>query len=133
MHIVCCRFAQFFLDPLFTESATERELNAVDSEYQKNRQSDTWRVMQLERLLSKPGHCYNKFSTGKYANTILVQYNAFSLLAIIACLRQWNSQFAIRGHLPLWFLSALSYLSCFSGIHSLVRALRGPVDDLPLS
>ena len=27
------RFAQFFISPLFSESATDREMNAVDSEY----------------------------------------------------------------------------------------------------
>lgn len=30
------RFAQFFIAPMFTESATEREVNAVHSEHQKN-------------------------------------------------------------------------------------------------
>lgn len=29
-------YSQFFKEPLFTESATDRELNAVDSEYKKN-------------------------------------------------------------------------------------------------
>lgn len=37
------RFAQFFIEPLFTESATERELKAVDSENSKNKQNDFWR------------------------------------------------------------------------------------------
>ena len=37
------RFAQFFIAPLFTESATERELKAVDSENSKNKQNDFWR------------------------------------------------------------------------------------------
>jgi hypothetical protein len=36
-------FAQFFIAPLFTESATERELNAVQNEHSKNLQSDGWR------------------------------------------------------------------------------------------
>lgn len=35
-------FAQFFIAPLFTESATNRELNAVDSEHSKNLQNDGW-------------------------------------------------------------------------------------------
>lgn len=30
------RFSQFFIAPLFTESATEREINAVNSEHEKN-------------------------------------------------------------------------------------------------
>ena len=30
------RFSQFFVEPLFTEDLTERELNAVNSEHEKN-------------------------------------------------------------------------------------------------
>ncbi|XP_042894803.1 insulin-degrading enzyme isoform X2 [Parasteatoda tepidariorum] len=58
------RFAQFFLCPLFTESATEREVNAVDSEHEKNLQSDTWRLAQLERATCDPNHDFSKFGTG---------------------------------------------------------------------
>ncbi|KAK7485900.1 hypothetical protein BaRGS_00022895, partial [Batillaria attramentaria] len=45
------RFAQFFLCPLFTPSATEREVNAVNSENDRNLQSDPWRIFQLEKSL----------------------------------------------------------------------------------
>ncbi|KRX76897.1 Insulin-degrading enzyme [Trichinella sp. T6] len=58
------RFAQFFIEPLFTVNATEREVNAVDSEMRGNLQSDSWRDYQLERHLSNPKHDYNKFGTG---------------------------------------------------------------------
>lgn len=58
------RFAQFFTAPLFTESATERELNAVHSEHQKNLQSDTRRIYQLKKSLCNCDHPYYKFSTG---------------------------------------------------------------------
>ena len=58
------RFAQFFLSPLFTDSATDREMKAVDSEHSKNIASDVWRKMQLEKSLSTPGHAYGKFGTG---------------------------------------------------------------------
>ena len=43
------RFSQFFLTPLFTESATDREVQAVNSENEKNLASDPWRQQQLER------------------------------------------------------------------------------------
>ena len=33
-------FSQFFIEPLFTESAINRELNAVDNEYKKNISND---------------------------------------------------------------------------------------------
>ncbi|KAI9136484.1 Metalloenzyme, LuxS/M16 peptidase-like protein [Paraphysoderma sedebokerense] len=58
------RFSQFFISPLFTESATEREMKAVDSEHKKNLQSDSWRLHQLEKALSDPNHPYCKFGTG---------------------------------------------------------------------
>lgn len=58
------RFAQFFLEPLFTETATEREINAVNSENDKNLQSDSWRFYQLDKSLANPEHDYCKFGTG---------------------------------------------------------------------
>uniref|UniRef100_A0A915HZ04 Insulin-degrading enzyme n=1 Tax=Romanomermis culicivorax TaxID=13658 RepID=A0A915HZ04_ROMCU len=58
------RFAQFFIGPLFTESCTEREVCAVDSEHSNNVQNDDWRFCQLERSLSKQTHAYSKFGTG---------------------------------------------------------------------
>lgn len=43
------RFGSFFSGPLFTESATGRELNAIDSEHAKNLQSDVFRLYELEK------------------------------------------------------------------------------------
>jgi insulysin len=59
------RFGQFFISPLFTQSATERELNAVNSEHSKNVQEDMWRQYQLMRTVCfKEGHPAHHFSTG---------------------------------------------------------------------
>lgn len=58
------RFAQFFLEPLFTTSATEREICAVNSEHEKNVADDYWRLAQLEKNAADPNHPYNKFGTG---------------------------------------------------------------------
>lgn len=58
------RFAQFFIAPLFDDSCTERELQAVDSENKKNLQQDAWRLYQLDKDTSHPGHPYKKFGTG---------------------------------------------------------------------
>lgn len=57
-------FAQFFISPLFTESAAGRELNAVNSEHEKNSFSDTWRLDQLNKGTADPDHPYHKFGTG---------------------------------------------------------------------
>mmetsp|Transcript_6485 Transcript_6485/g.11584 ORF Transcript_6485/g.11584 Transcript_6485/m.11584 type:complete len:998 (-) Transcript_6485:512-3505(-) len=58
------RFSQFFICPLFTASATDRELKAVDSEHQKNLQSDAHRLFQLHKSTAHPLHPYHKFGTG---------------------------------------------------------------------
>jgi insulysin len=50
---------------LFTESATEREMNAVDSEFRKNLSSDDRRLSQIEKsIIARPGSVLNRFSTG---------------------------------------------------------------------
>ena len=41
------RFSQFFISPLFTISATARELNAIDSEHSKNINNDGFRFYQV--------------------------------------------------------------------------------------
>ena len=58
------RFSQFFQTPLFTESATAREVNAINSEHEKNLQADFWRQDQLIKLRADPAHPYAKFGTG---------------------------------------------------------------------
>ncbi|KJE93448.1 insulin degrading enzyme, variant 1 [Capsaspora owczarzaki ATCC 30864] len=60
------RFAQFFIAPLFSANATEKELNAVNSEHEKNVKSDAWRNFQLEKFTSRPGHPFAKFGTGNH-------------------------------------------------------------------
>ncbi|ULT86920.1 hypothetical protein L3Y34_006572 [Caenorhabditis briggsae] len=60
------RFVQFFLSPLFTESATEREVCAVDSEHKNILNNDSRRVKQVYRYRSKPGYDFGKFGTGTY-------------------------------------------------------------------
>ncbi|VDD81631.1 unnamed protein product [Mesocestoides corti] len=57
-------FAELFITPRFTESAVEREVNAVDSEHEKNLPNDLRRLIQIDKLLASPDHDYAKFSTG---------------------------------------------------------------------
>lgn len=58
------RFAQFFIAPLFTSSATDREINAVNSEHEKNLATDVWRIRQVNKSLADSSHPYSKFGTG---------------------------------------------------------------------
>ncbi|GAA5999333.1 uncharacterized protein JCM10292_001210 [Rhodotorula paludigena] len=58
------RHAQFFTAPLFDASCTERELNAVDSEFRRNLQLDARRLFQLGKETSSRASRYWKFGTG---------------------------------------------------------------------
>jgi insulysin len=57
-------FSRFFIDPLFKEDAVNREINAVNSEHQKNINSDHWREYQLLKNISKKDSQHNTFPTG---------------------------------------------------------------------
>ena len=56
--------AQFLIAPLFTESSTEREVQAVDSEHNQNIPDDDWRHIEVVKKTSDPSHPYYKFGTG---------------------------------------------------------------------
>ncbi|KAK5869228.1 hypothetical protein PBY51_023962 [Eleginops maclovinus] len=58
------RWAQFFICPLMIEDAIDREVEAVDSEYQLARPSDSHRKEMLFGSLAKPGHPMGKFFWG---------------------------------------------------------------------
>ena len=57
-------FSQYFISPLFDKNYIEKEMNAVDSENQKNISNDIWRLSQLRKSESNPESGFNKFSTG---------------------------------------------------------------------
>ncbi|CAO3651050.1 unnamed protein product [Cunninghamella echinulata] len=57
-------FCSFLYNPLFSDTCTEREIRAVDSEHKKNLQSDCWRIDQVQKTLTNPNHPWHKFQTG---------------------------------------------------------------------
>ncbi|XP_072275730.1 nardilysin isoform X1 [Pyxicephalus adspersus] len=58
------RWAQFFIAPLMVRDAIDREVQAVDSEYELARPSDSNRKEMLFGSLAKPGHPMGKFFWG---------------------------------------------------------------------
>lgn len=75
-------FSQFFKEPMFTESAMERELNAVDNEFKKNLSNETRAAHQIEKsYVAIPGCRLNRFSTGNLETlqipNILVELKKF--------------------------------------------------------
>ncbi len=58
------RFSQFFIAPLFSESLTQREKNAVDAEYKAKIKTDSRRNNQALKTLINPKHPYSRFTVG---------------------------------------------------------------------
>ena len=58
------RFCSFFISPLLTQSATDRELNAVHNEYCKNLNSDVWRKYFLLKSHASKNSPFSKFGSG---------------------------------------------------------------------
>ncbi|CAF1415312.1 unnamed protein product, partial [Adineta ricciae] len=57
-------FANFFISPLFSSSSVEREIQAVNSEFERYLSSDAWRISQMEKSTLDPEHPYSRFGTG---------------------------------------------------------------------
>ena len=61
-------FSRFFIDPQFDVDSVNREINAIQSEHDKNTQQDHWRLHHLYGMLSKKDSMINKFGTGNLAS-----------------------------------------------------------------
>jgi insulysin len=54
-------FSRFFIDPLFNKNSVNREVNAVNSEHEKNKNNDQWRAFQLLLNLANKDSQINTF------------------------------------------------------------------------
>jgi secreted Zn-dependent insulinase-like peptidase len=61
------RFSQFFINPLLHSDSMERELEAVESEFQSNIYSDTYRINQIYATLARDQHCVGNFTWGNFS------------------------------------------------------------------
>ncbi|XVF46119.1 hypothetical protein PTKIN_Ptkin03bG0001100 [Pterospermum kingtungense] len=64
------RFSHFFISPLVKLEAMEREVLAVDSEFNQVLQNDSCRLQQLQCHTSEHGHPFNRFSWGNKRSLI---------------------------------------------------------------
>jgi insulysin len=57
-------FSQMFISSLLNESAVDREMKAVNSEFMNYHNSDSWRSHEVLKSLANPNHPFSKFSVG---------------------------------------------------------------------
>ena len=58
------RFSQFFICSKFSKDSVEREINAIDSEFSKNKNNDTWRLDQFYRSQLNHESPFSSFGIG---------------------------------------------------------------------
>ncbi|XVE58917.1 hypothetical protein DITRI_Ditri05aG0001400 [Diplodiscus trichospermus] len=73
------RFSQFFISPLVKLEAMEREVLAVDSEFNQVLQNDSCRLQQLQCHTSEHGHPFNRFSWGNKKSLVNAVENRIDL------------------------------------------------------
>lgn len=57
-------FSRFFIDPLFTEDKLFKEVNSVNSEFEKNLIIDSRKRAQILSYISNPDNPFHRFTTG---------------------------------------------------------------------
>ncbi len=122
------RFASFFKEPLFNPSGVSRELNAIDQEYAKNIENDSFRLQHAIKVAIRPDHPESGFHMGNsksLANTTPED------------LRKWFQdhysanimKLAVTSSLPLDEMKKM-VVSAFSGIPNNNRppfSVQGPL------
>ncbi|KAK2952141.1 putative Insulin-degrading enzyme [Blattamonas nauphoetae] len=63
-------FSSYFICPLFSKDAIDREVNAVDSEHNNYKTQTEWRLDQLLHHLCLEDHYFNYFGTGNRATLV---------------------------------------------------------------
>jgi len=57
-------FSRMFAEPLFDITFMNKEIDAVNSENEKNLNQDNWREHQIVKTLANPKHPFHRFNTG---------------------------------------------------------------------
>lgn len=73
------RFSQFFISPLVKAEAMEREVLAVDSEFNQVLQSDSCRLQQVQCHTSVSSHPFNRFCWGNRKSLVDAMENGVNL------------------------------------------------------
>ncbi|CAD8119922.1 unnamed protein product [Paramecium sonneborni] len=63
-------FSHFFIDPVLDQKMVEKEVNAVNNEYEIITSTDEWKIEALLQIISEKSHPFSQFSIGNL-NTLL--------------------------------------------------------------
>ena len=91
------RFCQFFAAPRFAWGSSEREVKAIESEFQQAKTSDSNREAQVHAALIDEAHPYNTFGWGDRRS--LVERPAAARVDMQREMRQFHAQHYSAGRM----------------------------------
>ncbi len=119
------RFSHFFIDPLFTESAIQREMHAVDHEFGDNYEDDFIRVWRILKQTGRQDHPNALFSIGNITSLKKTTPKA---------VKRWFHKHYIANKMHLAVFSGRSIEQMAGQIEDLFSpVLSGPSTEMPLS
>jgi insulysin len=96
------RFAQFFIEPLFKQDMVGRELNAVNSEHEKNKPDQNRRLWEVLRGTAREDSVLSRFYTGT------VESLHHGDAGVVAALRKYHDANYCAPRMSLVMISNLS-------------------------
>uniref|UniRef100_A0A804R773 Nardilysin-like n=1 Tax=Zea mays TaxID=4577 RepID=A0A804R773_MAIZE len=129
------RFSQFFVSPLVKAEAMDREILAVDSEFNQVLQSDTCRLYQLQSHTCSQGHPLNRFTWGNKKSLVDAMGSGINLREEILEMYMRNyhggaMRLVIIGGEPLDILEGWT-MELFSKVKTGPLLDIGPKTDIP--
>lgn len=106
-------FSRFFIDPLFSAEYVEKEVNSVNSEFERNIQLDSKRKEMVLRQIADPESLFHRFSTGnvhtllEYAHNNKIDLQKRVLEFYNTHYRPDNMKLVVYGDKPLGFYKDL--------------------------
>ncbi|MDO6691685.1 insulinase family protein [Aliiglaciecola sp. 3_MG-2023] len=96
------RFADMLFKPLFTQAAIEKEIAAIEAEFQLKIHDDLRRLYQVHKETCNPNHPFSKFSVGNQDT-----FSAHSLASIQTALIKMHEKHYIPNNMTLCIVSEM--------------------------
>lgn len=119
------RFSAFFICPLFTESSTKREMEAVNAEFSRNLQSDSRRILQVMKHTSNSANPFSKFSTGNI-NTL----GKYDVQHVRSLLMEKHREFYTADNAKLCVIGRESIEELRSIVEAKFSSMRGALNNM---
>jgi insulysin len=92
-------FSRFFIDPLILPDFVEKEMNSVNSEYQRNCQLDANKKDHVFRTLANKDSFFPRFRTGN--NNTLIDYAKSKNLSLTKLVRDYFNDYYVPNNMKL--------------------------------